>query len=349
MRWRLILILFFGGASVLFINIPEQWQATVGVLYAELVYPAIQRGFSSLPQLRRTLLSDVLIILLPLLLFLRLIWLARKNLVRRIPLLLLELCLWPTVIFFLLSVLWGLNYQRPTLKAHLIDQGFSQKLVEGHWQFAIAQTAAAVDKLPEDLDVCSAEPQPIHPGRPSAFSHSAMTLANLPIAETRDVKASHWSYFYQRLNIAGFYNPLTGEPTYSNRIYPFATHFTALHEYGHWTGLATEYDADILAYWSAWLSPDPLWQYSAWLAWWNDIEVPEALENSLPLKFRQGLHCYRDFNRHQVRWSIEKLVWGVYEQGIKSQGVSEGLASYSGGEVLALTSYQDWLFKKRNR
>jgi hypothetical protein len=350
MRWRLIFIILFSLVSILLLQWPENWRPLLTDYYTSNLYPFIQQTLSSLPAPATFPLVDILWIALPLLLLLRLFFIARKHAILRIPIMLLECGLWASVGFFMFMLLWGINYQKPTLKTYLLEQGFASTLADGHWQFAIEQTNQVVARLSGEFDLCSNEPIAIPPARPAAFVHSAMALANLsPPLISRNVTASRWSYVYQRLRVAGFYSALTGEPTYSANLYPYATPFVVLHEYAHWAGYAAEYDADIIGYWSAWLSPDPVWQYSAWLLWWADMGIPQNLAPELSIEFRNGLLCFQEYNRNQERWDINKLAWQAYEQGLKSQGVSEGLASYSEGESLALTSYQDWLYKTRNR
>lgn len=350
MRWRLILIVLFSLASALLLNWPESWRPLLDEYYGGYVYPTVQQLLSSLPTPRGFALADILWLAIPLLLLLRLLFMAGGNAVLRIPRMILECGLWASAGLLLFMLLWGVNYQRPTLKQNLLEQGFAKTLAEGHWRFAIEQTNQVVASLSGIYDLCSDQPIPIHPARPAAFAHSAMAQASLiPPIVSRNVTASAWSYLYQRLRIAGFYSALTGEPTYSSKLFPYSTPFVALHEYAHWTGSATEYDADIIAYWSAWLSPDPLWQYSAWLSWWADVGVPKALASELDIEFRKGLLCLRDYNQNQQRWNLSSLAWKTYEQGLKAQGISQGLASYDEGEAIALASYQDWLFKNRNR
>jgi hypothetical protein len=125
--------------------------------------------------------------------------------------------------------------------------------------------------------------------------------------------------------------------------------FIQLHEYAHFAGYALEQDADIIAYWSGWLSPDPVWQYSAWLEFWMSVKAPSEVYQQLSNAIIDDMKCYQDFLTSQPRWSINTLAWKVYEVHLKSQGVTEGLGSYQLGEAMALTSYQNWLQPKSLR
>ena len=348
MRWRVIAALVFTGLTVLASHWPTSWQPLLNTYYGEQFYPAIQDILRRLPAPSNFALADALWVALPLALLIRLGWLLRRQKLRRLPMALVIVWLWGSLFCFLLMLMWGLNYQRPSLYQTLLDQGFSRQLNAKNWQFAIAQTNAVVAKLPTDLDLC--QPQiNLNPDRPGALAHSAMALAELPANPPRRVRESAWSFYYRGIGLAGVYVPFTGEPTYNRFLYPLAKPFTMTHEYMHWAGLAFEYDADIVAYWSLWLAPDPVWQYSAWLAWWRGINAPAALRELLPPAMQQTLQCYQDYQRQQPRWKIADWHWRIYEQNLKAQGVKEGLKSYAMGEALALTSYQDWLLQKQKR
>jgi hypothetical protein len=240
-----------------------------------------------------------------------------------------------------------MNYHREPLLESLKSQGFTSQLVDGHFEFALNETQEALATLPTDVDVCE-QSTAFSTSRPSAFMHSAMALANLNPAPARQVKPSAWSWFLTRIGVAGVYIPFTGEPTINANTFSFSKPFIMTHEFAHWAGYAREYDADILAYWSLWLSPDPAWRYSAWLEWWMEINAPRDYANRLPDTMKNHIECYSQYLNAQPRWEIRRTFWKLYETNLKNQGISEGLKSYQMGASIALSSYQDWLFKKAN-
>lgn len=346
MRWRLGLILLCLALNVLLTHWPAGWQPVLETVYGEQLYPRVQSALSGLPQPRYFALADLLWLAVPLVLFIRLLILWRRNLIRRFTMIGLESLLWANLLYLLMMLSWGLNYQRPTLYAHLQNQGFTTRLVEGHWQFALDQTRQALTALPDSYRLCTTGLF-YPPERPSAFMHSAMAIANLTPAGSRRVQMSAWSPVYTRLGIAGVYIPFTGEPTVNRALFNPSLPFVMTHEVAHWVGYAHEYDADILAYWSLWQAPDPQWAISAWLVWWHEINAPDAIQEQLPVALQNGLTCYRDHLRSQPRWRIQKGLWQVYEANLNNQGVQGGLKSYSMGEAMALSSYQDWLIRKQ--
>ena len=349
MRWRIGLTLIFIILGVVLTQWPEAWQGFSDVVYVGHAYPAIQSLLLRLPSLHNVALADVLWLLIPALFILRVWWLWRKNLVRRWLTALAETALWLSTGYLLLMLLWGMNYHREPLYHQLQAQGFTTQLRDGHWQFAITETKRVLDRLPAEFDPCTSVDASFHPDRPAAFALSASALANLPSAPSRSVTASAWSPLYTRLSTAGVYIPFTGEPTFNRDLFDAAKPFVMTHEYSHWAGYAREYDADILAYWSLWLSPDPIWQFSAWLEWWMSIRAPDAIKQQLPALLTNTMACYAEHLSAQPRWNIRHLFWRAYEVNLKNQGVPEGLKSYAMGEAMALSSYQDWLYKKSQR
>jgi hypothetical protein len=349
MRWRFGLTLIFILFSFLLTKWPSAWQPLLNVVYVEHFYPAWQSFVQFFPTFRNIALVDILYVAIPLLFILRIVWLLRKNLIRRTLSILVEIGLWGSTLYLLFMLTWGMNYHREPLYESLKNQGFTTTLSEGHWDFAFQETLKTLAAMPDNFEYCPTEPLYFNGERPAAFAHSALALANQPAAPSRVVTSTAWSWLLTRLGIAGVYQPYTGEPTYNSDIYEHAKPFVMTHEYGHWAGYAREYDADIVAYWSLWLSPDPVWQYSAWLEWWREIAAPHQYYNKMPQNLKDGLTCYVDHLRAQPRWEIRKTFWLVYETNLKNQGIHEGLKTYKMGEAMALSSFQDWLYKKANR
>ncbi|WP_320822251.1 DUF3810 family protein [Reinekea sp.] len=339
MRWRLIVATCCIALSIGLTRWPTAGQDILDRLYGLRLYPWLQQGLQLLPEPSGFALMDLLWLLLPLLFLARLVWLLRTNLMVRLPRVGTEILLWCSIAYLLLMLLWGLNYHRPALYQQLQQEGLSAQLNTEHWHFALQESTAMAARLPVDFDVCAQAPVTFNAARPGALLHSTLAGRQLTPPPQRNVRASAWSWLYVRLGIAGLYSPLTGEPTYSQGLFPWSKPFVMTHEYSHWAGFAREYDADILAYWALWASPDPIWQYSAWLEWWMAIGPPAPVVDALPATLQTGMACYAHYLKQQPRWSIGRLLWHAYELNLKNQGVPEGLASYQMGEAMALAGF----------
>jgi len=339
MRWRLIVATCCIALSIGLTNWPIVWQAMLDRLYGLRFYPWLQQGLQRLPEPSGFALMDPLWLFLPLLFLARLVWLLRTNLMARLARVGTEILLWCSIAYLLLMLLWGLNYHRPALYQQLQQEGISAQMSNELWQFALQESTAMTARLPADFDACALASVTFNDTRPGALLHSTLAGRQLKPPPQRRVRASAWSWLYVRLGIAGLYSPLTGEPTYSQDLFPWSKPFVMTHEYSHWAGFAREYDADILAYWALWAAPDPIWQYSAWLEWWMAIGVPEPFLDALPATLQTGMACYAQYLKQQPRWSVGPMFWRAYELNLKNQGVPEGLASYQMGEAMALAGF----------
>lgn len=345
--WTLVWL----ALSILFTLWPKSWQPFLEKYYGDYIYPSIQFVLTKIPTPNSYALGDFLWIIVPVALLFRLGWLVRlykdKSRRKTNAILFSEMILWLSFGYFIFMFLWGLNYHRESLYQKLKQQGYASVLTHEQWNFAREQTQITLDSLPETFDVCSEEAFSFPLGQPAALAHSAMAQADVEGWKAKKIKFSRWSKIYQKLAVAGVYLPVTGEPTVSAELFPTIQPFTALHEFAHWAGYAHETDADILAYWSAWSAPEPQWQYSGWLVWWAEADIPSDIDANLPITLKQGLMCLETFEKSQSRWAIRRLVWKLYNFNLKTQGIKQGILSYSLGEGAALNAYQQWLYPKR--
>ena len=105
------------------------------------------------------------------------------------------------------------------------------------------------------------------------------------------------------------------------------------HEWAHLSGYAPESDASFVGYLAAWRA-GPAAEYSAWL----DL-VSESTNQLQPVTQRlvlekleagprQDQEAIRQRLKALVR-PVERAAWSTYDQMLKSQGVEEGVRSYS--------------------
>jgi len=109
--------------------------------------------------------------------------------------------------------------------------------------------------------------------------------------------------------------------------------FVLAHEWAHLSGFAPEADASYVGFLAAWRADDAA-RYSAWL----DL-VTEASSQLQPVTRglvlerlgpgpRSDLAAINARLRSLVR-PVERAAWATYDQMLKSQGVEEGIRSYS--------------------
>jgi hypothetical protein len=242
-------------------------------------------------------------------------------------------------LWFLVS--WGFNYQRLPVAARLgIDRG-----------------RATPARLAAFADDTLAELNRLHP---LAHQHAWAEMAEMPArlgpafaAALPLVRASNgvvpgrpkWSLLQPYLRwggIDGVTNPFAPEVVLNHDLLPVERPFTVAHEWGHLAGLAHEAEASYLG-WLTCLAGGDQAQYSARLWAFAHIftALPEehrlALSNRLEDGPRRDLRAIAARSAQSVR--IVRLVsWTAYDRYLKSNRVSEGLASYDAAIVLILAT-----------
>ncbi len=140
-----------------------------------------------------------------------------------------------------------------------------------------------------------------------------------------------------RIGTAGVYLAWSGEGHYDGGLHSLQKPFVMAHEMAHGYGFG---DEGICNFW-AWLacsrSDSPALRYSALLAYWRYLRA--ALRNLSPVTFHQaearlpkGLRAdLLAIQKQMARYPdiLPRLRNSLYETYLKSQGVKEGMKSYS--------------------
>jgi hypothetical protein len=119
------------------------------------------------------------------------------------------------------------------------------------------------------------------------------------------------------------------------------------HEWAHLAGYAPEDEASFVGLVAA-MRADPASQYSAWLALLHEVVtlLPRDEQQQLLGELTEGPRRDRAaISRRQLQRVelIARASWRTYDQYLKTQGVSEGVASYSRVVRLLLgTGALDW-------
>ena len=138
-------------------------------------------------------------------------------------------------------------------------------------------------------------------------------------------------------NTAGFYNPLTGECQVDPGLHPIQIPFVMAHEFSHAYGFTDEGSCNFLAWLACTQSKDPLLQYSANLSYWRYLASSfrrgwrsryGPYFDSLPAGFVADLRAINE-NSNSYPEFFPELRYAAYDTYLKSQGVKEGIKSYS--------------------
>lgn len=138
-----------------------------------------------------------------------------------------------------------------------------------------------------------------------------------------------------RFGISGIYMPFTGESSIDNALHPLEKPFTMAHELAHGYGWTEEATANFVAYLACINSADNYTRYSGFINYYRYVasnyrrinpEAYKAFRATLPEGFRNDLEAINQRLLKYPTWFSTDKINHIF---LKSQGVTEGVASYS--------------------
>ena len=253
-----------------------------------------------------------------------------------------------SIVYLWFLIAWGFNYARPPLESQVpfdaaritpdAVRALAEHAVErANQTYANAHAAGfpAVNEAPPRL--VAALHQVEHEfgrPRPTVFATPKWTV---------------FTPYYRAAGVSGQLGPFFLETLLNPDLTGPEREATLAHEWAHLSGYAPESDASFIGVLAA-LRAGPSAEYSAWL----DL-VSESVNQLQPVTQRVVLAQLADGPRRDqeaIRERLKKRVapveraaWSTYDQMLKSQGVEEGVHSYSrviqlliGTDVLKLES-----------
>lgn len=304
--------------------------------YSDWLYPGIQSSLTSLSNRIPIALFDIAIIVLSLTLIGIWTWSikqARKKQILR--------SLWRgfaatltllAIVYLWFLAAWGFNYARPSLHTQLTYDAskVTPQAVRGLAEHAIAQAnrtydAAHAAGFPGTWDTPQSLIDALHSverdlGRPHP------TVVAKP-------KFSMFAPYYRAAGVSGQLAPFFLETLLNPDLTGPERPAILGHEWAHLAGFAPESDASFVGLLAA-MRSGPAGEYSAWL----DL-VSEATRQLQPVTQRlvleqlgpgprQDQNAIRERLRAVVP-TVDRAAWAAYDHMLRSQGVEEGVQSYS--------------------
>lgn len=310
--------------------------ATVERFYARGAYPALQAQLTSLSNRAALSLFDLTLTVVVVAVIAG--WIYSLRRVRR------ERSLWPiargafatltaaAVVYLWFLAAWGLNYARPPLETVMAYDAsrvtpLAVRLLAEHAVRQANRTHAAAHAagFPAIHDTPRSLIEALHQverelGRPRSTS----------VAQP---KTSWLSPFFRASGVSGMLAPFYLETLLNPDLTGPERPSVLAHEWAHLSGYAPESDASFVGYLAA-LRAGPAAEYSVWL----DL-VSEAANQLQPVTQRLVLEQLEDGPRRDQQAirerlkalvpPVERAAWSTYDQLLKSQGVEEGVRSYS--------------------
>ena len=228
---------------------------------------------------------------------------------------------------------WGLNYARPPLETQLpfdasrITPPAVRALAEHAISHANRTHAAAhaagfpaIGETPPALVTALQEVE-------REFGRPRTTVVATP-------KRSLLSPFFRASGVSGMLVPFFLETLVNPDLTGPERPALLAHEWAHLSGYAPEADASFVGVLAA-LRSGPAGEYSAWLEIFTEaLNQLQPVTQQVVLKMvgpgpRQDLQAIRERIRRGRVEFIDRAAWSTYDQMLKSQGVEEGVASYS--------------------
>jgi hypothetical protein len=355
---RRALQLFAISAAVI-IAVFRPGRLTVEDVYARRVYPVIQANLTSLSNQSPIALIDVGLVILSAIVITT--WVvslkrARKRRWRGIGNALVSTITIGAVIYLWFLITWGFNYARPSLESRLpydasrvtpsAVRALAEHAIENANRTHAAAHAAgfpAIDAMPQPLITAMQEVER-ELGRPRT------TVMAKP-------KYSILSPFFRASSVSGMCDPFFLETLLNPDLTGPERPAVLAHEWAHLSGYAPEDDASFVGLLAA-LRAGPAAEYSAWLelaftavSQLQPVTRKLVLENLAagPRRDQQAIYDRVVGARVAV---VDRAAWATYDQMLRSQGVEEGVQSYSrvielviGTNVLAIRPSGDQAIK----
>ena len=237
---------------------------------------------------------------------------------------------------------WGLNYHRSPIEVRLGLKAVPKLSKEDINQFLTA-TTVAVNRLWSESADQKAGPLDSAGLEKEASSRVREVLSQIDgtdwAAATRIKHFYPAEVWFHAAGIDGVFNPFGHEPILVSGISSFRLPFVMTHELAHVHGIASEGDANYVAFLACMGSKDPRFQYSAAFEMWLHLG---GSVNDLATGPRRDLKSYLDLIRSQEIPQISRIQSAILDSHLKANGIQEGVQSYSKFVALAIATRDRW-------
>jgi hypothetical protein len=237
------------------------------------------------------------------------------------------------VIYLWFLLTWGLNYARPSLESRLPYEAsrVTPQAVRALAEYAIAQanrTHAAAHAA--GFPAIDAMPQPLV----TAIQDVERELGRPRTTVMARPRHSILSPFFRASSVSGMCDPFFLETPLNPDLTGPERPIVLAHEWAHLSGYAPEDDASFVGLLAA-LRAGPAAEYSAWLelaftavSQLQPVTQKLVLESLAegPRRDQQAIYDRVIGSRVAI---VDRAAWASYDQMLRSQGVEEGVQSYS--------------------
>ncbi len=331
---RLLQVAAISAAAIVAVVRPGR--LTVEDVYARRIYPVIQANLTSISNLSPIALIDVGLVILILIVVAT--WIvslkrAKKRRWRGIGNAVVSTITIAAVVYLWFLFTWGLNYARPSLETKLpydpsrvtpqAVRTLAEHAIENANRTHAAAHAAgfpAIDAMPPSL-VTAIQEVERELGRPRT------TVMAKP-------KYTLLSPFFRASSVSGMCDPFFLETLLNPDLTGPERPIVLAHEWAHLSGYAPEDEASFVGLLAA-LRAGPAAEYSACLdlAMIAADQLQPVTQQLVFANLAEGprqdrMAIYRRVIGSRIE-AVDRVAWTTYDQMLRTQGVEEGVQSYS--------------------
>ena len=243
---------------------------------------------------------------------------------------------------FLFFWLWGFNYQRLPVSEQIgleLEKPEVETLEDLHVEL-VRRAAEARSLIPDVIPTDSISPSQLGEDLEKRVRGALKEcLASLGYPSRGKVRArmvvpGGWML---RLNVAGIYNPFSGEGNVSGALTPVQKPFTMGHEMSHGFGFGDEGTCNFLSGLACSESSDPVLRYSGLYSLLRyagselrraDPEAYQAQYDSLDMGVKADIEAARR-NYYRYKGALSKAGERVNDTYLKAQGIKGGIENYN--------------------
>jgi hypothetical protein len=309
---------------------------TVENVYGQRAYPVIQANLTSLSNSVPVALFDValaVIILAVIAMWVVRIRRAKKRRLRAAGTALLSTVSIAAVVYLWFLVAWGFNYARQPLESRL---PYDASRVTPSAVRALAEHAVAEANRTYAAGHAAGFPDvvAVPPALVTALQDVERELGRPRTTVIARPKFSLLSPFFRASSVSGMCAPFFLETLINPDLTGPERPYVLAHEWAHLSGFAPEDDASFVGLLAA-LRAGPAAEYSAWLelaftaiGQLQPVTQKVVMQNVADGPRRDQQAIYERVVGARIEM-VDRAAWKTYDQMLKSQGIEEGVASYS--------------------
>ena len=248
-----------------------------------------------------------------------------------------------SLILLLFNLNWGLNYYRIPLHEKL---GYELSYKEIQIENTFNKLVSATNQLHHRLCNNDSIPVKIHYSNQNItemiekeFDFDLNKFKPRPF-----IKNSIWSSLLSYMGYAGYLNPFTLESHVNNKIPKLNYIVTAAHEMAHQVGVASESEANFIAFYSSVRHTDPFIKYAGYVfalgyCYQELFKLnPKLAKNGIKTLKPGILKNFKELSEFWIRYQnpLQPFIKKGYDSYLKVNGQKKGIKSYNAMTALVV-------------